>query len=229
MDEIKFRNSKETLTVQNVYCVGKNYIDHIKELDSPETKSEIPKEPVIFLKPNTSVVSDSKEINIPEFNGKKISGDLQNEVELVVVIGKEGKNITESDAYKYIAGYAVGIDFTLRDVQNEFKKKGLPWTLSKGFLKSAPISNVLHANEIEDAENLNISLKINGELKQNANTSQMIFKIGYVIHYISSIFGLKKGDIIFTGTPAGVTRLNSGDLIEAEIEKIGKLEIKVVQ
>jgi 2-keto-4-pentenoate hydratase/2-oxohepta-3-ene-1,7-dioic acid hydratase in catechol pathway len=229
MDEIQFQNSKETLTVQNVYCVGKNYIDHIKELDSHEIKSEIPKEPVIFLKPNTSVITNSKKISIPEFKGKKISTDLQNEVELVVVIGKDGENITGTDACKYIAGYAVGIDFTLRDVQNEFKKKGLPWTLSKGFLASAPISSAVNANKIENAENLNISLKINGELKQNANTSQMIFKIGYVIQYISSVFGLKKGDLIFTGTPAGVTRLNPGDLIEAQIEKIGKLEIKVVK
>lgn len=228
MGEIHFKNSEETLTVQNVYCIGKNYIDHIKELDSAETKSEIPKEPVIFLKPNTSVISNSKNISIPEFKGEKISGDLQNEVELVGVIGKNGKNIPESEASNYIVGYAVGIDFTLRDVQNEFKKKGLPWTLSKGFSASAPVSRVISAGEIDNAENLNISLMINGEMKQNANTSQMIFKIGYVVHYISSIFGLKKGDLIFTGTPAGVTRLNSGDFIEAEIEKIGKLEIKVV-
>jgi len=228
MGEIRLKNSRETLEVQNVYCVGKNYIEHIKELDSPEISSEIPKEPVIFLKPNTSVISDGGEITIPELRGRKISGDLQNEIELVVVIGKGGKNISEADAHKYIGGYAVGIDFTLRDIQSEFKKKGLPWTLSKGFLRSAPISSVIHTNEIDNAENLNIRLKINGVLKQNANTSQMIFKIGYVIHYISSIFGLKKGDLIFTGTPAGVTRLNSGDYIEAEIEKIGKLEIKVV-
>lgn len=228
MGEIRFKNSDETLEVQNVYCVGKNYIDHIKELDSTEISSEIPKEPVIFLKPNTSVISDGGEITIPELRGRKISDDLQNEVELVVFIGKGGKNISEADAHKYIGGYAVGFDFTLRDIQSEFKKKGLPWTLSKGFLGSAPISSVIYANEIDNAENLNIRLKINGVLKQNANTSQMIFKIGYVIHYISSIFGLKKGDLIFTGTPAGVTRLNSGDYIEAEIEKIGKLEIKVV-
>jgi 5-carboxymethyl-2-hydroxymuconate isomerase len=228
MGEIFFRNSGERLAVQNVYCVGKNYIDHIKELDSPEVKSEIPKEPVIFLKPNSSVVSNSREITIPEFKGKKISGDLQNEIELVVIIGKDGINIPQEKANEYIAGYAVGIDFTLRDIQSEFKKKGLPWTLSKGFIGSAPVSNAVASGELSNPENLNITLKINGELKQNADTSQMIFKVGYVVHYISSVFGLRKGDIIFTGTPAGVTRLNSGDLVEAEIEKIGKLEIKVV-
>jgi 5-carboxymethyl-2-hydroxymuconate isomerase len=228
MGEICFRNSGERLAVQNVYCVGKNYIDHIKELDSPEIKSEIPKEPVIFLKPNTSVVTNSQEITIPEFKGKKISVDLQNEVELVIIIGKDGINIAQEKTNEYISGYAVGIDFTLRDIQNEFKKKGLPWTLSKGFIGSAPLSEAVRSSELDNSENLNISLKINGVVKQNANTSQMIFKIGYVVHYISSVFGLRKGDLIFTGTPAGVTRLNSGDLLEAEIEKIGKLEIKVI-
>jgi acylpyruvate hydrolase len=226
--EIKFKNSDKTIKAENVYCIGKNYLDHIKELDSSEIKSEVPGEPVIFLKPNTSVVTDSKEISIPSFKGKKISTDLQNEVELVIIIGKDGKNIRLEDAYRYAEGYAVGIDFTLRDIQNEFKKKGLPWTLSKGFLGSALVSEASDANETGIPDNLNIKLSINGAVKQDANTSQMIFKVGYIIHYISAIFGLKRGDIIFTGTPAGVTRLNEGDKIKAEIEKIGELEIEVV-
>ncbi len=109
---------------------------------------------------------------------------MQNEAELVVIIGKDGINITRDKANEYIAGYAVGIDFTLRDIQSEFKKKGLPWTLSKGFIGSAPVSNAVPSGELTNPENLNISLKINGELKENANTSQMIFKVGYVVHYI---------------------------------------------
>jgi 2-keto-4-pentenoate hydratase/2-oxohepta-3-ene-1,7-dioic acid hydratase in catechol pathway len=228
MGEINFKNSAESITIQNVYCIGKNYIDHIKELDSPEIKSEIPAEPVIFLKPNASVVLNADSVAIPAFKGKKISDDLQNEVELVIVIGKDGFNIPEQMAKEHIAGYAVGIDFTLRDIQSEFKKKGLPWTLSKGFSGSAPVSTAVSPKELYNPEELNISLKINGVTKQNANTSQMIFKPGYIVHYISSIFGLKRGDLVFTGTPAGVTRLNRGDLIEAEIERIGKLEIKVL-
>lgn len=228
MADIKFKNSDKTIKVENVYCIGKNYIDHIKELNSPSVKSEVPGEPVIFLKPNTSVVNDAKEISIPEFKGKKISSDLQNEAELVIIIGKDGKNVPLEDAYSFVEGYAVGIDFTLRDIQSECKKKGLPWTLSKGFLGSAPVSVMASADEVGVPNNLNIRLSINGVTKQNANTSQMIFKVGYIIHYISSIFGLKRGDIIFTGTPAGVTRLNPGDVVEAEIEKIGKLEIKVL-
>jgi 2-keto-4-pentenoate hydratase/2-oxohepta-3-ene-1,7-dioic acid hydratase in catechol pathway len=228
MGEINFKDSAETITIQNVYCIGKNYVDHIKELDSPDVKSEIPAEPLIFLKPNTSIVVNADTIAIPEFKGKKISNDLQNEVELVIVAGKDGFNIPEQKANECIAGYAVGIDFTLRDIQSDFKKKGLPWTLSKGFLYSAPVSSAVSAKELEYPEKLNISLKINGVTKQSANTAQMIFKTGYIVYYISSIFGLKRGDLIFTGTPAGVTRLNAGDLIEAEIEMIGNLKIKVL-
>jgi 5-carboxymethyl-2-hydroxymuconate isomerase len=227
MSELKVKNSSDEITVQNVYCVGKNYLDHIEEFDVSGKPAEIPNEPIIFLKPNSAVLSDSEIVRIPEFKGKKISDNIQNEVELVVVIGKDGVNIPEADADDYIYGYAVGIDFTLRDIQTEHKIKGLPWTLSKGFLSSAPVSEVIRKEELTGAEMLNINLKINGETKQSANTSHMIFKTSYIVYYISSIFGLKRGDIIFTGTPAGITKLNSGDRIEAEIEKIGKLKIKV--
>lgn len=227
MSRIKVKNSKAVIEVQNVYCVGKNYIDHIKEFDTPDKPAEVPKEPVVFLKPNSAILTGWNVVKIPELNGKKISENLQNEVELVIIIGKDGVNIPESRAISYIFGYAVGIDFTLRDIQAEEKKKGLPWTVAKGFLTSAPVSEVVRKEQIPDAEKLNISLKVNGETKQSSNTSLMIFKISFIIHYISSIFSLKKGDIIFTGTPAGITKLNSGDDIEAEIENIGKLNILV--
>ena len=225
MSKLKVKNSSEVIEVQNVYCVGKNYLDHIKEFDASEKSAEVPKEPIIFLKPNSAVLTDSNIVRIPEFKRAKISDNLQNEVELVVVIGKEGIDIPESEAMNYIYGYAVGIDFTLRDIQTELKMKGLPWTLSKGFLTSAPVCEIVKKENIADAEKLDIGLKINGETKQSGNTSQMIFKISYIVHYLSSIFGLKRGDIIFTGTPAGITKLNSGDKIEAEIEKVGKLKI----
>lgn len=226
MSELKVKGSAETVKVENIFCIGKNYLDHIKEFDTPEAKSEIPKEPVIFLKP-TSAISDSGTVSIPDINGKKISNNLQNEVELVIVIGKDGMNIPEQEAMDYVYGYCVGIDFTLRDIQAEQKKKGLPWTTSKGFMTSSPVSEIVKKEHLENIENLDISLKINGETKQDANTSLMIFKIPFIIHYISCIFGIKKGDIIFTGTPAGITRLNAGDKIEAEIKGIGKLNIVV--
>jgi 5-carboxymethyl-2-hydroxymuconate isomerase len=166
-------------------------------------------------------------VRIPEFKGRKISENLQNEVELVVVIAKSGENIPETEAGNYIYGYAVGIDFTLRDVQAELKKKGLPWMLSKGFLTAAPVSEIVKKDEIKSPDNLRITLKVNGKTKQDASTSHMIFGVPYLIHYISSIFGLKRGDVIFTGTPAGITQLYSGDDIEAEIQQVGKLGITV--
>jgi 2-keto-4-pentenoate hydratase/2-oxohepta-3-ene-1,7-dioic acid hydratase in catechol pathway len=224
---LKVKNSNEIVEVQNVYCVGKNYLDLINEMDIPGIQKEIPAEPVIFLKPNTAVVSDSFVVSIPELNGRKISNNLQNEVELVIIIGKDGKNIAKENSFEYVYGYAVGIDFTLRDLQNEDKKKGLPWTVSKGFFTSAPVSEMVRKEEIRNPENLRISLEINGELKQDAITSEMIFKLDFIIHYISTIFGLRKGDIIFTGTPAGVAKLNSGDVIKAKLELVGELTVKV--
>ncbi len=227
MPKLKIHNSNETLEIQNVFCIGKNYLDHIKELDTPENAAEIPKEPVIFLKPNSAALIDSDVVKIPEVDGKKLSHNLQNEVELVIIIGKDSDTIPENEAENYIYGYAAGIDFTLRDVQSEQKKKGLPWATSKGFKTSAPISEIVKKNEIANPQNLGLCLKINGEIKQNSNTSLMIFNINYIVHYISSIFGLRRGDIIFTGTPSGITRLNTRDIVEAEIEQIGKLKVKI--
>ncbi len=227
MPKLKVKNSNDLIEIQNVFCVGKNYLDHINEIDIPGIPKEIPSEPVIFLKPNTAVVSDSFVVSIPELNGKKISNNLQNEVELVIIIGKDGKNINQADSFEYVYGYAVGIDFTLRDLQNEDKKKGLPWTVSKGFYSSAPVSEIVRKDEIVNPEKLRISLEINGEQKQNAMTSEMIFKLDFIIHYISTIFGLRKGDIIFTGTPAGIARLNPGDVIKAKLESVGELIVKV--
>lgn len=227
MSKLRVKDTDEIIDVQNVYCIGKNYLEHIKEFDTQAKKSEIPAEPVIFLKPNTAVETEPGVVKIPEFKGKRISDNLQNEVELIIIIGKDGINIPEDKAMDYVFGYAVGIDFTLRDIQSELKSKGLPWTLSKGFLTSAPVSLIVKKAEIPNPDNLSIILKVNDETRQDANTSEMLFKISYIIHYISSVFGIKKGDLIFTGTPAGISKLNSGDIIEAEIEKIGKLLVKV--
>lgn len=227
MSRLKIINSNKVVEVQNVFCAGRNYADHIAEMGTPEAKADIPKEPVIFLKPNSSVAKDFSYVKIPEIKGKKISSNLQNEVELVVVIGKDGHNVTEEAAMQYVLGYGVGIDFTLRDLQADAKKNGMPWAISKGFFTSAPVSDIVLKRDLPNAENLAIRLNINGETMQNANTSQMIFKVKYIIHYISSIFTLRKGDIIFTGTPAGVSTLKSGDIVEASIEKIGKLTVRI--
>jgi len=227
MSKLRVKNSTDIIEAQNVYCIGKNYLEHIKEFDQKETQSDIPAEPVIFLKPNSAVETDPGYVKIPQFKGKNISDNLQYEVELVVIISKDGININEEDAMEYVYGYSVGIDFTLRDIQSELKSKRLPWTLSKGFLTSAPISLIVKKSEVSNAGNLNIMLKVNGETRQSSNTSEMLFNISYVIYYISSIFSLKRGDMIFTGTPAGISKLNSGDIVEGIIEKIGNLKIKV--
>lgn len=223
MSELKIKNSGQSLRCENVFCIGKNYAEHISEMGD----NFLPEEPVVFLKPSSSLTVNPSTVTIPSFAGRKISDDLQNEAELVVVIADDCNNVPVSDSGDFILGYAVGIDFTLRDLQSEAKKRGLPWTLSKGFRSSAPVSEIVLKENISDVNNLNISLSVNGEIKQSANTSQMIFKIDYIIHYLSSIFGLKKGDVIFTGTPSGVSRLSAGDIVKAEIESVGILEVRV--
>ena len=228
MSKLKVKNSEETIEVNNVYCIGRNYHEHIKEMGYTDNRDDVKKAPVVFLKPNSAINSINGMVTIPEISGIKISGDLQNEVELVIIIGEDGINISEDNALEYIYGYAVGIDFTLRDLQTEMKKKGLPWAVSKGFFSSAPVSEITLKGDIGDIRNLNITLSVNGETRQNANTSQMIYSVEYMIHYLSSIFSLKKGDIIFTGTPAGVSTLKTGDIVEASIEEIGNINIKVV-
>jgi 2-keto-4-pentenoate hydratase/2-oxohepta-3-ene-1,7-dioic acid hydratase in catechol pathway len=223
MSSLRIADSDELVKVENVFCVGRNYAEHIKEMNYPD----IPTVPVIFLKPSTAISTEPKAVSVPEFEGKKISENLQNELELVVVIGKDGVKISLEEAEEYIFGYCVGIDFTLRDLQTVAKQKGLPWATSKGFIGSAPVSKIIRKNKIKDSSKLALKLYINGEYKQGGNTSQMIFSVPFLIHYISTIFGLKKGDIIFTGTPAGVHTLNKGDIVEAEIENIGKFAVKI--
>lgn len=212
--------------IGTVYCIGRNYHEHIKEMSAGHEVS-VPQEPVIFLKPATAIVSSPARVTIPEFNGKKISDNLHHEIELVVIIGKDGNNIPEDKAMDYIYGYAAGIDLTLRDLQARAKAAGMPWTLSKGFRGSAPVSDIVARDNVKDVNNLDMLLKVNNIIRQKANTSQMIFSVGYIIHYISSVFGLRKNDVIFTGTPEGVASLKSGDFLSGEISSVGRVEVVV--
>jgi len=227
MAELKIKNSSETLRVNNVFCIGKNYADHINEIVIPGIKNEIPSEPVVFLKPTTAIVGEGSVITVPELNGIKISNDIQNEAELVLVIGTDCESATEENAMEYILGYAVGIDFTLRDIQTECKKKGKPWAVAKGFRGSSPVSDIILAEQAGNVQDLNIKLQVNEELKQSGNTSQMIFSVKFIVSYLSKIFGLRKGDLIFTGTPAGVASLKTGDVVHAEIQNIGELNVTI--
>lgn len=190
-----------------IIAVGRNYVNHIKEL-----ANEVPSEPVIFTKPETALLRNDEPFYHPDF-----SNDIHHEVEIVLKISKMGKNIEERFAHKYFEEIALGIDFTARDIQSRLKAKGLPWDLAKGFNDSAPISKFI-AKETYDLKNLNFSLKKNDELVQVGNTSTMIYNFDYIIHFVSQYFTLKTGDLIFTGTPAGVSQVKVGDRLTGFIE-----------
>ncbi|TAF65840.1 MAG: FAA hydrolase family protein [Cytophagales bacterium] len=201
-----------------ILAIGRNYAEHIAELNN-----ERPSEPVIFSKPDTALLRNNEPFFYPSF-----SQNIHHEVELILRISKEGKNIEEKFANKYYDAIGIGIDFTARDLQDAAKAKSLPWTIAKGFNGSAPISHFLPIEEFKDLKNINFHLEINGELKQKGNTSFMLFNFDYMIAYLSRFFTLKQGDIIFTGTPQGVGSVKIGDVLTAYIEdkKMMEFEIK---
>ncbi|MBU1298776.1 MAG: fumarylacetoacetate hydrolase family protein [Bacteroidetes bacterium] len=213
MKSITIRDTKENIPVGKILCIGRNYAEHAKEM-----KADVLETPVVFIKPSTAIIFDGEEIVIP-----KISDDMHHEVELVVAIGKSGKNIPASEAHSHILGYAIGLDMTLRDVQSDAKKKGLPWTAAKGFDTSAPVSEIIPAKLISDPHNLTLICRVNGEVRQQSSTDKMISRIEKLIEYISTIFTLERGDLIFTGTPEGVSRVVNGDIIEAELVGFAKI------
>jgi len=201
-----------------ILAIGRNYTEHIAEL-----QNEIPDEPVIFFKPDTAVLRNNEPFYYPEF-----SQDIHYEVELVLKISKEGKNISPKFAAKYFDEIGVGIDFTARDLQQKAKAKGLPWTLAKGFNGSAPVSEFLPIGQFPDLRDITFSLKQNGEEKQRGNTSLMLHPFEEILAYMSRFITLKKGDLIFTGTPKGVGPIKVGDRFEAFIQdqKLLDFEIK---
>ncbi|SDE26676.1 2-keto-4-pentenoate hydratase/2-oxohepta-3-ene-1,7-dioic acid hydratase (catechol pathway) [Dyadobacter soli] len=200
-----------------IICVGRNYAEHIAELNN-----QTPDSPVIFLKPETAQIRLGDDFYYPEF-----SKDVHYEVELVVKIDKVGKNIEEKFAHKYYSEIGIGIDFTARDLQSELKAKGLPWELAKAFNGSAPVSEFVPVSDFADIQDINFSLDVNGETRQNGNSSMMIYRINYLISFVSKFFMLKKGDLIFTGTPKGVGPVKVGDKLTASIEGKKMLELFV--
>jgi len=200
-----------------ILCIGRNYAEHIAEL-----QNERPSEPVIFIKPDTALLRDNEPFYIPDF-----SNDLHYEVEIVLKINKMGKNIEAKFASKYYDEIGIGIDFTARDVQAKLKEKGLPWEKAKGFNGSAPISGFFPKSEIADMNNLNFRLEINNEIRQNGITSMMLWNFDEIIAEISKYFTLKTGDLIFTGTPAGVGAVKIGDRLTAYIEDRKMLDFEI--
>jgi acylpyruvate hydrolase len=201
-----------------IIAIGRNYADHIAEL-----KNEVPDEPVIFFKPDTAILKNNEPFYYPEY-----TNDVHYEVELLLRISREGKNIDKKFAHKYYDAIGLGIDFTARDLQAKAKAKGLPWTLAKGFNGSAPVSEFLPLEQFPDLQNINFKLEVNGETKQNGNSSLMLNTFDDIIAYISKFITLKKGDIIFTGTPEGVGPVKIGDRLEGYVEdkKLLDFEIK---
>ncbi|PSG88630.1 fumarylacetoacetate hydrolase family protein [Aurantibacter aestuarii] len=198
-------------------CIGRNYTEHIKELNN-----EKPTDPVIFIKPDTAILLKKQPFFIPDF-----SDDVHHEVEVLVKINKVGKHIAKKFAHKYYDEISVGIDFTARDLQSHLKAKGLPWEKAKSFDGAAVIGEWMPKTEFKDVNNLNFSLKKNAEIVQNGQTSHMLYKIDEIIEYVSKYFTLKIGDIIFTGTPAGVSKVNPNDQLEGYLEQHQLFSIKV--
>ena len=200
-----------------IIAVGRNYAEHIRELNN-----EQPDDPVIFTKPETAVLRQNEPFYYPDF-----STDIHHEVEILVRIGKTGKYIDEQFAHKYYDEIGIGIDFTARDIQSKLKEKRLPWDLAKGFNGSAPMSAFVPKTNVADLQNLNFRLEVNGAVRQQGNTAMMLFKIDYLIAFVSRYFLLQQGDVLFTGTPAGVGPVQVGDRLTAFIEEEKMLEFDV--
>lgn len=196
-------------TYGSIYCIGRNYADHIKEMKSEQTS-----DPVVFLKPRSSIVHSGESVVIPP-----VSDDVHHEAELVLLIGKTTKSCSIENALDSVKAFGIGIDFTARDIQSQAKKDGRPWTLAKGFDTFAPVGNLVPFTGQEDLNDLNISLRVNGEVRQDDSTSLMIFSPSDIISYLSHQFTLTPGDLIFTGTPKGVSAVNAGDSITATLGK----------
>lgn len=201
-----------------IICIGRNYSDHIAELNN-----ERPSEPVVFLKPDSAVLLKQHPFVIPEF-----SDDIHHEIEIIVKISKVGKYIDQKFAYKYYDELSVGIDFTARDLQDKLKSKGLPWEKAKSFDGSAVIGDFMLKNTFSSLENLNFVLLKNGVEVQKSSTLYMMWKIDELIAYVSQFFTLKIGDIIFTGTPAGVGKVSENDILEGYLEnnKLFRIQVK---
>jgi 2-keto-4-pentenoate hydratase/2-oxohepta-3-ene-1,7-dioic acid hydratase in catechol pathway len=200
-----------------IICIGRNYVNHAKELNN-----EVPKEPVFFLKPDTALLRNNDPFYLPDF-----SKEVHYELEIVVKINKVGKYIAREFAHRYYNEIGLGIDFTARDIQRELKNKGLPWEKAKAFDHSAAISPKFIEKQNFDLQNIDFQLVKNGEIVQKGNTKEMIFDIDTIISYVSKYMTLKIGDLIYTGTPAGVGQINIGDRLQGYIDEILMLDFMV--
>ena len=210
---------KNNLNIARVFCIGRNYIEHVHELSNT-----VPAKPVVFIKPVSCLVGPGEKIHFP-----KHGSELHYEVEIVVKVGREGKVRTEGEALSFICSITVGLDLTLRDIQEDLKKKGLPWEIAKAFEQSAPIGNFVPYDQSVDLKNISFGCKVNGIERQRGNTGEMIFSIGKLLVELSKIWMLCPGDLIYTGTPSGVGPLKIGDLIEIESDLTGSFSWSIIE
>jgi len=200
-----------------IIAIGRNYIDHAKELNNP-----VPTEPIFFLKPDTALIRNNQPFFYPDF-----SNEIHYELEIVVKFDKLGKNIAQKFAHRYYSEIGIGIDFTARDLQNKCKEKGLPWEIAKSFDGAAPISKFLKLENIGDINALNFRLELNGKTVQQGNTSEMIFSVDKLTEHVSKFMTIKIGDLMFTGTPAGVGPVKIGDRLTAYIEDKKMMDFQI--
>ena len=219
---IPIKGSDQAFPVRRIYCVGRNYVEHAKEMGFSGREP-----PFFFMKPADSLVfvpeGSSGEMPYPQ-----VTKDLHHEIELVVAIGKGGRNIAAANAAAHVFGYAVGLDMTRRDLQGEAKKTGRPWEVGKAFDHSAPIGPIVPAAQAGDAANAEIRLDVNGKMRQQSTVTKLIWNIGETIEHLSALWELFPGDLIFTGTPEGVAAVVRGDLLEGSVAGVGTLKVKVV-
>jgi 2-keto-4-pentenoate hydratase/2-oxohepta-3-ene-1,7-dioic acid hydratase in catechol pathway len=208
---VDFDYPKGVFPSNRIFCIGRNYVEHVRELNNP-----MPAKPVIFMKPFSSLVRPGEEIRFPS-HGK----ELHHETEVVVEIGREGKPPTEDEAETFIHGLTLGLDLTLRDVQREMKAKGLPWELAKSFDQSAPLGEMVRYRAPLRFDGIEFSCHINGEMRQEGKTGEMIFPIPRLIMEVGKVWALRTGDLIFTGTPAGIGPLEPGDRVEISSPQLG--------
>lgn len=208
--------------VHRIYCVGRNYVEHAKEMGGTGREA-----PFFFMKPADAVLPVAQG-STGEMPYPGMTNDLHHEIELVVAIGKGGKNIAAADALEHIWGYAVGLDMTRRDLQGEAKKLGRPWCTGKGFDFSAPIAPIHPVSATGNIDQAEIRLSVNGEARQKSNINKLIWNVAETIEHLSSYYMLQPGDLIFTGTPEGVGAVKKGDLLEGAIDGLGELRVKII-
>ncbi|RJG08042.1 FAA hydrolase family protein [Noviherbaspirillum cavernae] len=212
----------EFFPVHRIYCVGRNYVEHAKEMGATGREA-----PFFFMKPADAALPVAQG-TIGEMPYPSMTADLHHEIELVVAIGKGGKNIAASDAQQHVWGYAVGLDMTRRDLQGEAKKQGRPWCTGKGFDHSAPIGPIHPVAETGQIDRAAIHLNVNGASRQKSDIEKLIWNVSETIEHLSKYYELQPGDLIFTGTPEGVAAVKTGDLLEGGIAGLGELRVKIV-